>query len=95
MPLTREELFPARVQRYNRVQIPVLVRWRYKLEAGEVLHVRVKNPAIYDSEEFPARVLKGGRITIPKLVVELLEVSAGDVVYVTLYAEKPPEEEED
>jgi len=28
------------------------------------------------------------------LAMELLEVEAGDVVYVTLYAEKPPEEEE-
>ena len=36
----------------------------------------------------------GGRITVAKLLVELLEVEAGDVVNVTLYAEKPREEEE-
>ena len=57
--------------------------------------MRVYKPRSYGDEEFYARVLEGGRITIPKLVAELLEVEAGDVVYVTLYAEKPAEEEED
>ena len=89
-----EESFPARVQRFNRVQIPVLVRWRHKLNAGEVLYVRVYNPENYREELFYARVLKGGRITIPKLVVELLGIEPGDVVYVTLYSDKPEEEEE-
>lgn len=89
-----EESFPARVQRYNRVQIPVLVRWKHKLSVGEVLYVRVYNPGNYRDELFYARVLEGGRITIPKLVVELLEIEPGDVVYVTFHAEKPEEEEE-
>jgi len=89
VPLSREERFPARVQRYNRVQIPTLVRWKHKLEQGEVLYVRVYKPRPYRDEEFYARVLEGGRITIPKLVVELLEIEAGDIVHVTLYAEKP------
>jgi len=92
--LSWEESFPARVQRFNRVQIPVLVRWRHKLNAGEVLYVRVYNPESYREELFYARVLKGGRITIPKLVVELLGIEPGDVVYVTLYSDKPEEEEE-
>ena len=95
VPLSGEERFPARVQRYNRVQIPVLVRWRHKLEQGEVLYVRVYKPKSYGDEEFYARVLEGGRITIPKLVVGLLEVEAGDVVYVTLFAERPAEEDEE
>ncbi len=92
VPLSGEESFPARVQRYNRVQIPVLVRWKHKLEMGEVLYVMVYNPESYARahECFYAKVLEGGRITIPKLMVELLEIKAGDVVQVTLYAEKPP-----
>ena len=94
VPLSRNESFHTRLQRYNRVQIPVLVRWKHKLEAGEVLYVRVYNPESYDDEKFYVKLLEGGRITIPKLVVELLEVEPGDVVHVTLYAEKPPEEEE-
>lgn len=47
VPLSGEESFPARVQRYNRVQIPVLVRWKHKLEMGEVLYVMVHNPESY------------------------------------------------
>jgi len=57
--------------------------------------VRVYNPRSYNDEEFYAKLLEGGRITIPKLVVELLKIEPKDVVYVTLYTEKPPEEEED
>lgn len=60
MPLSGEERFPARVQRYNRVQIPVLVRWRHKLEPGEVLYVRVYNPESYGDEGFYARFSKAG-----------------------------------
>lgn len=95
MPLGRKESFPARLQRYNRVQIPTLVRWKHKLEPGEVLYVMVYNPESYHDEKFYAKLLEGGRITLPKLVAELLEVEPGDVVYVTLYAEKPPKEEEE
>jgi len=93
VPLIGEESFSARLQRYNRIQIPVLVRWKHKLEQGEVLYVRVYNPSNYNKKEFYAKVLEGGRITVPKLLVELLEIEARDVVYVTLYAEKPPREE--
>jgi hypothetical protein len=31
--------FYGRLQRGNRVQFPVLVRWRFRLKAGEVLKV--------------------------------------------------------
>jgi len=81
--LIGRESFHARLQRYNRVQIPTLVRGKHKLDPGEGLYVRVYNPRSYDEEEFYARLLEGGRITIPKLVVELLKIEPGDVVYVT------------
>jgi len=90
-----KESFHARVQRYNRVQIPVLVRWKHKLEVGEVLYVRISRSGSVHVEEFHARVIEGGRITIPKLVVELLGVEAGDVVRVMLYPVEPPSEDED
>ena len=95
MPLRGKESFHARVQRYNRVQIPVLVRWKHKLEVGEVLYVRLAGSESVHVEEFHARVVQGGRITIPKLVVELLGIEAGDVVYVMLYPVEQPSEEED
>jgi len=76
LPLRGKEAFHARVQRYNRVQIPVLVRWKHKLGVGEVLdvHVHLHEKGALFGESFYARVLEGGRITIPKLVVELLGI---------------------
>jgi len=60
--MSGEESFPARLQRYNRIQVHTLIRWRHKLEPGEVLYVRVYNPESYHDEEFYAKLLKGGRI---------------------------------
>jgi len=71
-----------------------MIRWRYRLEVGEVLRVGVRSPVSFDSEVFYGRLLKDGRITVPKLVVDLLEIEPGDVVNVTLYAQKEPEEKE-
>ena len=94
VPLTESERFPAKLQRRNRVQVPVMVRWRYRLEAGEVLRVGVRSPVSFDSEVFYGRLIGGGRITVPKLVVDLLEIEYGDIVNVTLYAQKEPEKKE-
>jgi len=41
LPLSCDEEFLARVQRYGRAQVPVLIRWKHKLEAGEVLSVHI------------------------------------------------------
>jgi bifunctional DNA-binding transcriptional regulator/antitoxin component of YhaV-PrlF toxin-antitoxin module len=94
VPLTEIERFPAKLQRRGRVQVPVMIRWRYRLEDGEVLRVGVRSPVSFDSEVFYGRLLKDGRITVPKLVVDLLEIEHGDIVNVTLYAQKEPEKKE-
>jgi len=49
----------ARLHKLNRVQIPVEVRWRYKLESGEMLKVRVQFVEGFhvDGEELSARHL--------------------------------------
>jgi len=65
MPLTETVEFLARLQKWNRVQIPVEVRWRYKLKAGELLKVRVHPVGSFGDEEFIAKLLCGGRFTIP------------------------------
>ena len=74
----------------NRVQVPVLVRWRFRLEAGEVLRVKV-SPARFGvrSVVFFARLQRGGRITVPRVEAEVLGVKAGSVLKVELLAEKP------
>lgn len=90
MPVDRDESFLARVEVGNRIQIPVLARWRNRLEAGEVLFVDVLYG--YSSRSFYAGYRKDYRITIPKLVVEDLELRPGEVVKVTLYYEGEEEE---
>jgi len=37
MPLTQQETFKAKLQRHNRLAIPTLLRWRYKMSPGELL----------------------------------------------------------
>ena len=86
MPVEVEEVFLARVGVLNRIKIPVLVRWRNRLEPGEILIVTVQ--AGYHSREFYARYRKDFRITVPKLVAEDLELKPGDVVEVTLHPEE-------
>jgi len=84
MPVEMVEEFLARVETGNRVQIPVLVRWKNRLEIGEILRVYVHHG--FASGNFYARYRKDFRITIPKLVVEDLEVKPGDVVEVSLHS---------
>lgn len=74
MPLTETVEFLARLQKWNRVQIPVEVRWRYKLKAGETLKVRVHPVGCFGDEEFIAKLLRGGRFTIPWEVVWALKL---------------------
>ncbi len=71
MPLTETVEFLARLQKHNRIQIPVEVRWRYKLEHRELLKVSVQPVGGFfvRGEEFIARLMGGGRITIPWEVV--------------------------
>ena len=91
MPVKKTETFLARVEVGFRVQIPVLVRWRNRLEPGEILTVTI----IYGfkSYSFYARCRKDHRITIPKLVVDYLGLKPKDVVEVLIHGE-PAEDEE-
>jgi len=50
MPLTRREPFKAKVQRHNRFAVSTLLRWRYKIEPGELLKVIV-NPLKSEATE--------------------------------------------
>jgi hypothetical protein len=73
MPLTEKVEFKAHLQKRNQVQIPKLVRWRYRLEPWQILKVTVCCPGIWDSrEEYLTRMGKDGRMTIPKLALTFL-----------------------
>ena len=73
IPLTQKEKFKTKLQRGNRVQVPRVVRWRFKLESDQVLKVTVSCPDAWPmGEHFFARMSKDGRIVVPKLVLAVL-----------------------
>ena len=69
MPLTERVEFQTALQRGNRVQVPKLVRWKFKLESNQVLKVAVgARDMIVSWETYYARMDKSGRITVPKMI---------------------------
>ena len=90
MPLTGYVSFKAVIQRNRRIQIPVLIRWKHKLEPGEVFRVELR--VGYGREEFYGRMSKDGRLTVPKVIAEELledseeETLEGYTAEVELYA---------
>ena len=74
MPLSQRVSFKTMLQRQNRLQVPVLVRGRFKLEASEVLRVSVSVVGLFsNTESFLARMQKDGRIAVPKFTLALLK----------------------
>jgi len=98
LPLNQAVSFKAVVQKNRRIHIPVLVRWRFKLESGEVFKVHLKFGHRY--EMFYGRMGTDGRLTVPKVTVkEFLESDEesleGYTVEVTLYPVVREEDEEE
>ena len=73
MPLNESVSFKAVLQSGNRVQIPRLFRWQYRMEANQVLRVNVRVEGSSVDERFLARMTRDGRLTIPKLALKLLQ----------------------
>jgi len=90
LPLTQRVSFKAVLQKQNRLQVPKLVRWEYKLKSSEVLKVTVTIHVglLGVSESFLAKMYKSGRIRIPDLTLTLLKRDEpsleGHVIEVTL-----------
>ena len=89
MPLTQKVTFKTVLQRGNRVQVPKLVRWQFKMEPNQILKVGVNALNVWTSWQFfYAKMGKDGRILIPKLTLSLLRSEkpdlAGYVMEVTL-----------
>ncbi len=73
LPLTEKVSFQAMLQRGNRLQVPRVVRWRFKLESDQVLKVTVSCPDGKPmGEHFYATISKDGRIVVPKLILSML-----------------------
>jgi len=87
LPLTRQEEFTGVLQKHNRVQVPVLIRWKHRLEPGEILHINVYNVREFGSEKFYVRLSRDGRFTIPSKVAKRINAEPGAVLKITLYPE--------
>ena len=73
MPLTERVYFKTRLQRGNRIQLPKLIRWKYKLEQEQVLKVSLTALGYFCGwESFYARMDKSGRITVPRLTLAIM-----------------------
>lgn len=84
MPLTcHQEEFLAKVQKNHKIQIPKILRWKHKLDPGELLDVRIESVEL-EEESFTIKLTKDFRFTIPALVAEICELKTGSTVRVTL-----------
>jgi hypothetical protein len=89
VPLTQKVSFKTMLQKGNRVQVPKVVRWQFKMDTEQVLKVSVHAVNVWsDWQTFYARMGRDGRITVPKLQRELLrdreQELTGYVMEVTL-----------
>ena len=74
LPLSQRVSFKTTLQKQNRLQVPKLVRWKYKVESSEVLKVTVTIVGLLGvRESFLAKMYKSGRIRIPDLTMILLK----------------------
>ena len=87
LPLVHEEEFTGVMQKHLRIQIPVLIRWKNRLEPSEILHIYVYNVKEYQGEKFYARLSRDGRFTIPPKVAKRINAKPGTVLKVTLHPE--------
>jgi hypothetical protein len=79
LPLNRVVRFRSVLQRGNRVQVPKPIRWEFKLEESQILHVEVELANTYSGKErFYGKMNADGRITIPKVNMGLLQESSNE-----------------
>ena len=83
MPLNEVARFKAKLSMKNQFSVPRPLRWRYKMEAGEVLQVsvRVFDSDNYEEEEFFAKMSQDGRVTVPKLTMDVMRLREGKKDY--------------
>jgi DNA-binding transcriptional regulator/RsmH inhibitor MraZ len=73
MPLTVRVNFVTVLEKGNRLQVPKLIRWQFKMEHPQVLSVRVSLKRLLGVNDcFYAKMDKQGRILVPKLTLALV-----------------------
>ncbi len=88
MPLTENVVFLAKLQKQNRIQIPVEVRQRFKLEPKQFLKVKISPVGSYGNQTFYVKLKPDGRITVPWEIIWALEIKPGTMLKVVLSAEE-------
>ena len=74
MPLTEKVTFTTTFERFDKVQIPKLIRWRFKMECDQALKVGVNFLGLHKGWQFfYVKMRKDGRVSVPKLVLSLFE----------------------
>ena len=71
MPLTGSVSFKAAIGKGNRIQIPTLIRWEFKLESTQLLTVSVRLFGRGIQETFYTKMNKDGRVLVPLLLLAL------------------------
>ena len=74
MPLNQNVIFKTALQKRGRLQVPKVIRWKYKLEPTDVFRVTVTIVGVLGvRESFLAKMHRNGRLVIPKLTMTLLK----------------------
>ncbi len=68
MPLNGRVTFKRPIEKCNKVQVPKTIRWQFKLEPDQVLHVGICGLGA-GWEYFYTRMSKDGCLFIPKAVL--------------------------
>jgi heme/copper-type cytochrome/quinol oxidase subunit 2 len=77
MPLSEKVTFTAALQSRSTIQIPKSVRWRFKLETGQLLKVGVNFLGLHRGWQFfYGKMRKDGRLAIPKMVIVLFQIES-------------------
>jgi hypothetical protein len=67
-------LFKTVLQKGNRVQVPKLVRWQFKMDTEQVLKIAVNPVNVWSGRQtFYTKMGKDGRILVPVLTLALLQ----------------------
>jgi hypothetical protein len=69
MPLTQKVTFQTVLEKGNRIQVPKMIRWQFKLEPSQILKIGVNATDFGQRwQYFYAKMMKDERIHIPRLI---------------------------
>ncbi len=86
MPLTHSISFKAAIGKGNRIQIPTIIKWEFKLEPTQLLTINVRLFDLGIDETFYTKMNKDGRITIPKINTEIIKTQLPKEATLNQYA---------